>query len=199
MEGFLSPSGEISCPRLSFCMQHIKMKWEFGQTHAFPLFTVGLSSAKQKKEKKQCSAAAVITIWKRCVVSTELVMMVAGFCLYCFLFDHLMTLLSLTLRVPSPEGSVHSNDSLSDSSPGVPTQVVQPVQTTAQVSPLHIYKPYQPFEPIGAGYTQRDGCPTKFYLTLWLYSPAEVSVAGSVTGSQENSDRPHQQPAAGAH
>ncbi|XP_035027373.1 MHC class II regulatory factor RFX1 isoform X3 [Hippoglossus stenolepis] len=33
------------------------------------------------------------------------------------------------------EGSVHSNDSLSDSSPsgpGVPTQVVQPVQTTAQ-------------------------------------------------------------------
>ncbi|XP_019939640.1 MHC class II regulatory factor RFX1 isoform X2 [Paralichthys olivaceus] len=37
------------------------------------------------------------------------------------------------------EGSVHSNDSLSDSSPpgpGVPTQVVQPVQTTAQRSVL---------------------------------------------------------------
>ncbi|XP_023277835.1 MHC class II regulatory factor RFX1 isoform X4 [Seriola lalandi dorsalis] len=38
------------------------------------------------------------------------------------------------------EGSVHSNDSLSDSSPpapGVPTQVVQPVQTTPQVE--HVY------------------------------------------------------------
>ncbi|XP_059201201.1 MHC class II regulatory factor RFX1 isoform X2 [Centropristis striata] len=38
------------------------------------------------------------------------------------------------------EGSVHSNDSLSDSSPpapGVPTQVVQPVQTTQQVE--HVY------------------------------------------------------------
>ncbi|XP_062243624.1 MHC class II regulatory factor RFX1 isoform X2 [Platichthys flesus] len=37
------------------------------------------------------------------------------------------------------EGSVHSNDSLSDSSPsgpGVPTQVVQPVQTTTQRSVL---------------------------------------------------------------
>ncbi|KAM6940189.1 MHC class II regulatory factor RFX1 [Xenentodon cancila] len=37
------------------------------------------------------------------------------------------------------EGSVHSNDSLSDSSPpapGVPTQVVQPVQTTSQRSVL---------------------------------------------------------------
>ncbi|XP_068448712.1 MHC class II regulatory factor RFX1 isoform X2 [Clinocottus analis] len=38
------------------------------------------------------------------------------------------------------EGSVHSNDSLSDSSPpapGVPTQVVQPVQSTQQVE--HVY------------------------------------------------------------
>lgn len=38
------------------------------------------------------------------------------------------------------EGSVHSNDSLSDSSPpapGIPTQVVQPVQTTQQVE--HVY------------------------------------------------------------
>ncbi|XP_035515936.1 MHC class II regulatory factor RFX1 isoform X7 [Morone saxatilis] len=38
------------------------------------------------------------------------------------------------------QGSVHSNDSLSDSSPpapGVPTQVVQPVQTTQQVE--HVY------------------------------------------------------------
>ncbi|XP_028452550.1 MHC class II regulatory factor RFX1 isoform X2 [Perca flavescens] len=38
------------------------------------------------------------------------------------------------------EGSVHSNDSLSDSSPpatGVPTQVVQPMQTTQQVE--HVY------------------------------------------------------------
>lgn len=38
------------------------------------------------------------------------------------------------------EGSVHSNDSLSDSSPpapGIPTQVVQPVQTTPQVE--HVY------------------------------------------------------------
>ncbi|XP_044047257.1 MHC class II regulatory factor RFX1 isoform X7 [Siniperca chuatsi] len=38
------------------------------------------------------------------------------------------------------EGSVHSNDSLSDSSPpapGVPTQVVQPVQTTQQVE--HVF------------------------------------------------------------
>ncbi|XP_076584008.1 MHC class II regulatory factor RFX1 isoform X4 [Chaetodon auriga] len=38
------------------------------------------------------------------------------------------------------EGSVHSNDSLSDSSPpapGVPSQVVQPVQTTQQVE--HVY------------------------------------------------------------
>uniref|UniRef100_A0A3B5ABX6 Regulatory factor X1 n=1 Tax=Stegastes partitus TaxID=144197 RepID=A0A3B5ABX6_9TELE len=38
------------------------------------------------------------------------------------------------------EGSVHSSDSLSDSSPpapGVPTQVVQPVQTTPQVE--HVY------------------------------------------------------------
>ncbi|XP_029298538.1 MHC class II regulatory factor RFX1 isoform X2 [Cottoperca gobio] len=38
------------------------------------------------------------------------------------------------------EGSVHSNDSLSDSSPpasGVPTQVVQPVQNTQQVE--HVY------------------------------------------------------------
>uniref|UniRef100_A0A672HCI7 MHC class II regulatory factor RFX1-like n=1 Tax=Salarias fasciatus TaxID=181472 RepID=A0A672HCI7_SALFA len=39
-------------------------------------------------------------------------------------------------RVSSTEGSVHSNDSLSDSSPpapGIPTQVVQPVQNTTQV------------------------------------------------------------------
>ncbi|XP_062284281.1 MHC class II regulatory factor RFX1 isoform X3 [Scomber scombrus] len=38
------------------------------------------------------------------------------------------------------EGSVHSNDSLSDSSPpapGVPTQVVQPVQTTSQVEQVY--------------------------------------------------------------
>lgn len=87
---------------------------------------------------------AVITIWKQYVVSTELVVMVAAFLI--FLFDHLMKLLSPTLHVPSPEGSGHSNDSLSDASPpaaGVPTQVVQPVQTTPQVRRAHIHKPYE--------------------------------------------------------
>lgn len=49
-----------------------------------------------------------------------------------------------SLPLPSLEGSVHSNDSLSDSSPpatAVPTQVVQPVQTTQQVRCTHIHKP----------------------------------------------------------
>lgn len=49
---------------------------------------------------------------------------------------------SLSHVMSSLEGSVHSNDSLSDSSPpvpGVPTQVVQPVQTTPQVRCRHIY------------------------------------------------------------
>ena len=53
MEGFLSPSGEISCPRLSFCMQHIKMKWEFGQTHAFPPHYRSLL-CQAKKKRNSC-------------------------------------------------------------------------------------------------------------------------------------------------
>lgn len=43
---------------------------------------------------------------------------------------------NIRFPLPSPEGSVHSNDSLSDSSPsapGVPTQVVQQVQAAQQV------------------------------------------------------------------
>ena len=44
-------------------------------------------------------------------------------------------ILCVSVFVSDPEGSVQSNDSVSDSSPpaGVPTQVVQPVQTTSQV------------------------------------------------------------------
>lgn len=84
MEGFLSPSGEISCPRLSFCMQHIRMKGELDRHTLLP--PQYQSSKFKKKEKKRnfvagCSVVAVIMIWKQYVVSTEPVVVV------CFAID----------------------------------------------------------------------------------------------------------------
>ncbi|XP_071359902.1 MHC class II regulatory factor RFX1 isoform X6 [Trachinotus anak] len=109
MEGFLSPSGEISCPRLSFCMQHIRMKEELDRHTLLPPQYQSLLSEAKNKIKKKLSCR-----------------MFCGGCYY-------------DLEAVC-QGSVHSNDSLSDSSPpapGVPTQVVQPVQTTPQVE--HVY------------------------------------------------------------
>lgn len=61
----------------------------------------------------------------------------------CFI-KSLISTFSCILLLLFPEGSLHSSDSLSDSSPpapGVPTQVVQPVQSTPQVRPKCLHKP----------------------------------------------------------
>lgn len=192
MGWFLSPSGEISCPRLSSCMQDIKMKGEFGRhSSSFPLsVSPGLNKI-IKNLVPGCSVVVFITIWKQYVVSTHLVVRVAG------LFVNICLVIWWNF-FPSTEGSVHSNDSLSDSSPpapGVPTQVVQPVQTTQQVRCT-----WTAWLCFVAAWEQvtTDGW-AKFHLTLWLYSSAEVSVASGVAGGQEDSDWPHQQPAVCAH
>lgn len=58
--------------------------------------------------------------------------------------------IDIILFYPLPEGSLHSNDSVSDSSPppavvqtGVPTQVVQQVQTAQQVKIADVKIPKQ--------------------------------------------------------
>lgn len=137
MEGFLSLSGEISCPRLSFCRQDIKDETQF-LLHAYSL------STSSELLVGRCFLLVVIIILKLCVVSSHLVLMLASVffevSLILSIDFSLYLLLSLSLSL---EGSAHSNDSLSDSSPpvpGVPTQVVQPVQTAQQVRCNSIHK-----------------------------------------------------------
>lgn len=74
MEGFLSPSGEISCPRLSLLHTRYKDEMRIGQTH----FSSSLSS-KKRNLIARCSVVAVITIWNQSVVSASLEAMVDGF------------------------------------------------------------------------------------------------------------------------
>lgn len=130
MEGFLSLSGEISCPRLSFCRQDIKDKTQFLH-HARSL------SASNELVVGRCFLLVVIIILKLCVVSSHLVLMLASvFFEISLIASTHFSLYLLPSLLLSLEGSAHSNDSLSDSSPpvpGVPTQVVQPVQTAQQV------------------------------------------------------------------
>lgn len=143
LEGFFSPSGEISCPRLPFCRQDIKDETQL------LLPTLSLSTTKEFVVGR-CFLLVVMIILKPFVVSSQPVLMLAS-----FFFDHLnglvvVFLFSISLSL---EGSAHSNDSLSDSSPpvpGVPTQVVQPVQTAQQVGCKQITKkvPLQCLKPL---------------------------------------------------
>ncbi len=186
MEWFLSPSGEISCPRLSY-MQDIRMT---GRLDSHTLLLL-LPSELNKKElccKMFCGGC----YYDFGAVCREYWAHGNGGWFFCRdLFDHLTKLLPLTLPLSSPEGSVHSNDSLSDSSPpapGVPTQVVQPVQTTQQVRCIQTAWIWflTMFEQVTTKFLN-----THLYLSLWLHSSAEVSVASGVTGCQEDSDWPH--------
>lgn len=72
------PSGEIICPRLSLCMQDIRRRGE-SSLPVSPQLNTKKTNKKTRNLDVGCSAAAVITIWKQCVVSTELVVLVAGF------------------------------------------------------------------------------------------------------------------------
>lgn len=112
-------------------------------------------------------------------------------------FKYLNRLLNLTLPLPTLEGSVHSNDSLSDSSPpapGVPTQVVQPVQATQQVrctqTPQICF-----FGHVGASHTTHSLSPKVISVTVallassgqcckqWRRQPRGSRVATSTTYS----------------
>ncbi len=133
MEWFLSPSGEISCPRLSFYMQDIRMKGWLGSHTLCPSTSLFLAEQKKFCCRMFCGGC----YYDFDAVCREYWACGNGGCFFCKdLFNCLTKPLPFNPPVPSPEGSVHSNDSLSDSSPpapGVPTQVVQPVQTTQQV------------------------------------------------------------------
>uniref|UniRef100_A0A8C4F9C1 Regulatory factor X, 1b (influences HLA class II expression) n=1 Tax=Dicentrarchus labrax TaxID=13489 RepID=A0A8C4F9C1_DICLA len=82
------------------------------------------------------------------------------------------------------EGSVHSNDSLSDSSPpapGVPTQVVQPVQTTQQVRCTHIRKPRSSTFPFSDSPLYSQTPPTSSSTYYEATASSESDIPGSVT------------------
>lgn len=97
MEWFLSPSGEISCPRLPFCMQDIRMKGELGPTHTV---SSSLSVSPQLNKNKHCcrmfcggfyySLEAACREYWTCANG--------GWLLCLDLFDHLNRLLSLVPR-----------------------------------------------------------------------------------------------------
>lgn len=140
MEWFLSPSGEISCPRLSFCMQDIRMKGELDRHTLPPPHYQSLLSWTKKK------LVCCRMFCGGCYYDLEAVCREYWTWWWWWLAFLLRFVWSsdetFSLPLPSLEGSVHSNDSLSDSSPpapGVPTQVVQPVQTTQQVRRTHIH------------------------------------------------------------
>lgn len=172
-----SPSGEISCPRLSYPPQDLKQR-RVHLCHFLPCWT--------QKTHMGCSTVAFSTICKTHVVSVTLTFLSHDF----FFFFAALSSLSFSLYLfGAPEGSAHSNDSLSESSSpasGVPTQVVQPVQTTTQVR----------HRPLLEEVHDRHA---SFMLTSWLFSPAEVSVADGAAGRQEDSVRTRQQPAICTH
>lgn len=155
MEGFFPPSGEISCPRLSYCMQDIRMKGDVDRCTHTPLL---LCLIEEKINKKDIYGSCRM-FCGGCYYDLEAVCREYWTCLKdgCFfsrdLFEDFIKRPSSIPDSSSTEGSVHSNDSLSDSSPpapGVPTQVVQPVQTTPQVRCVRTHK-YHTCDYVAAG------------------------------------------------
>ncbi|KAG7281919.1 hypothetical protein CRUP_002977 [Coryphaenoides rupestris] len=79
------------------------------------------------------------------------------------------------------EGSVQSNDSLSDSSPpaGVPTQVVQQVQTTSQVDPVYSGQVHYVDAAGDSSYTSTTTARASSYPYSPLYSQTPPAAAAS--------------------
>lgn len=210
--------GRLAVQGCPFCIQDIRMKWELDRhTSPPPHCPSFLSRAKKETWLRDVLWWLLLRFGTSLSWVLRLKRWWMGFQLN--VPDRQMKPFSFTFCVSSTDDSVPSSDSLSDSSPpapGVPTQVVQSVQTTPQVK-MHTYIHYDGNSPVcwrqcghqrahhtycgtalwsgltGMTFTKHYKKFSTFNLTLWLYTSTEVSVASRVSGSQEESDRPRQQ------
>lgn len=179
LEGFFSPSGEISCPRLSFCRRDIKDETQL------LLPTLSLSTTKEFLVGR-CFLLVVIIILKLFVVSSQPVLMLAS-----FFFDYLngLVFVSFFLRLTVFRGlcslqrqfvrlqSTGSWCSYSSGSAGADCTTGR-MQTNPEIM---------------------QQVPSQRLKPLWLCWTAADSVARRVTSSQEDPKWPHQRPPVHAH
>lgn len=133
--------GRLAVQGCPFCIQDIRMKWELDRhTSPPPHCPSFLSRAKKETWLRDVLWWLLLRFGTSLSWVLRLKRWWMGFQLN--VPDRQMKPFSFTFCVSSTDDSVPSSDSLSDSSPpapGVPTQVVQSVQTTPQVRCTHIF------------------------------------------------------------